>query len=116
MKIRTDQRLRRFNLQCRHLTSRGGRAGASILAVIPALVNLTALPAVVGLAAALGLLVGIQEATAAVQALDLAGATRRRCKRKGDFVISASEWFEHSPDHRGELSRKTTHPTQDTEQ
>lgn len=66
MKIRTDQRLRRFNLQCHHLTSRGGRAGASILAVIPALVNLTALPAVVGLAAALGLLVGIQEATAAV--------------------------------------------------
>lgn len=99
MKIRTDQRLRRFNLQCHHLTSRGGRAGASILAVIPALVNLTALPAVVGLAAALGLLVGIQEATAAVQTLDLAGATRRRCKRKGDFVISASEWFEQSPDH-----------------
>lgn len=99
MKIRTDQRLRRFNLQCHHLTSRGGRAGASILAVIPALVNLTALPAVVGLATALGLLVGIQEATAAVQTLDLAGATRRRCKRKGDFVISARERFQHSPDH-----------------
>lgn len=92
--MRSDQRLCRFNLQCHHLTSRGGRAGASILAVIPALVNLTSLPAVVGLAAALGLLVGVQEAAAAVQTLDLAGATRRRCKWKGHFVHSANEWFE----------------------
>lgn len=70
-----------FNLQCHHLTSRGGRAGASILAVIPTLVDFTAFAAVVGLAAALWLLVGIQEATATVQTLDLAGATRRRCER-----------------------------------
>lgn len=73
--------LHRVDLQCHHLTSRGGRAGASILAVIPALVDLTAFAAVVGLAAALWLLVGIQEATATVQTLDLARATRRRCER-----------------------------------
>lgn len=91
MKIRTEQRLCRFNLQCHHLTSRGGRAGASILAVIPALVDLTAIAAIVGLAAALWLLVGIQEATAAVQTLDLAGATRRRCERSGGFVTSAQQ-------------------------
>lgn len=105
MKIRTGQRLSSFNLQCHCLTSRGGRAGASILAVIPALVNLTAFPTVVGLATALGLLVGIQEATAAVQTLDLAGATRGRCKWKGDFVISAGRlwvvWSEISGSQGG---------------
>lgn len=81
MKTRTEQRLCKLNLQCHHLTSRGGRAGASILAVIPALVDLTAFATVVGLAAALWLFVGIQEATATVQTLDLTGATRRRCER-----------------------------------
>lgn len=80
MGMRT-QRLCRFNLQCHHLTSRGWRAGASILAVIPTQVDLAALATVVGLAAALGLFVGIQEATATIQTLDLAGTTRGRWKR-----------------------------------
>lgn len=73
-------------MQFQQLTSRGGRAGASILAVIPALVDLAALAGVVGLAAALGLFVGIQEAAATMQTLDLAGATRRRCEQEGGFV------------------------------
>ena len=52
---------------------RGG-AGASVLAVVPTLVDLAALSPVAGLAAALGLLVGVEEAAAAVLTLDGAGA------------------------------------------
>ena len=58
---------------------RGG-AGASVLAVVPALVDLTPLSSVVGLAAALGLLVGVEEATATVLTLDGAGARGGRCE------------------------------------
>lgn len=63
------------------LTCRGGCACASVLAVVSALVDLAPFPPVVGLAATLGLLVGVQEAAPAVQALDQAGAAGRGCGR-----------------------------------
>lgn len=62
------------------LTCGGGRARASVLAVVSALVDLAALAAVVGLAATLGLLVGVQEAAAAVQTLNRAGPAGGSCK------------------------------------
>ena len=58
---------------------RGG-AGASVLAVVPTLVDLTALPSVAGLAAALGLLVGVEEAAASVLTLDGAGPRGGHCE------------------------------------
>ena len=51
----------------------GGGAGASVLAVVSTVVGLTVLSTVAGLAAALGLLPGVEEAAAAVQTLDGAG-------------------------------------------
>lgn len=62
------------------LTCGGGRAGASVLAVVSALVDLASISPVVGLAAALGLLVGVQETAPAVQTLDQAGAAGRSCE------------------------------------
>lgn len=73
--------MHKTSLQCLHPTCRGGCAGASILAVVPALVNLTSVSSVIRLATTLGLLVGIQETAATVQTLDQAGTTGRSCKR-----------------------------------
>ena len=55
------------------LTRRGGGACAPVLAVVPALVDLALLPVVAWLAAALGLLAGVEEAAAAIQADQVAG-------------------------------------------
>lgn len=55
----------------------GGGAGAPVLAVVPALVDLAGVPAVVGLASAFGLLVGVEEAAAPVQTLHRAGSRGR---------------------------------------
>lgn len=52
---------------------RGG-AGASVLAVVPALVDLTSLSSVARLAATLGHLTGVEEAAPSVLTLDIAGA------------------------------------------
>lgn len=59
---------------------RGG-AGASVLAEVPALVDLTPLTGVAGLAAALGHLPGVEEAAAAVLALDVTGSGGRSWRR-----------------------------------
>lgn len=48
---------------------RGSRTGTAVLAVFPALVQLTLVPGVAGLAAALGLPPGVEEAAAAIEAL-----------------------------------------------
>ena len=70
------------------LTCRGGRAGAPVLAVVPALFDLTRLPAVVGLAATFGLLAGIEEAAAPIQTLHCAGSGGRGCgAREREFNI-----------------------------
>lgn len=55
------------------LTRWGGSTRAPVLAVVPALVNLALLPVVARLAAALGLLAGIEEAAPTVQADQVAG-------------------------------------------
>lgn len=60
-------------------TRGGGRAGAPILAVLPALVQLALVPRVAGLAAALGLPPGVEEAAAAVEALQVTGSRPRGC-------------------------------------
>lgn len=52
-------------------------AGASILAVVPALVNLTSLPRVAWLAATLCHLTGIEETAPAVLTLNITGPKRR---------------------------------------
>lgn len=52
---------------------RGG-AGASVLAVVPALVDLTSLSGVAGLAATLGHLTGVEETAPPIQTLNIAGA------------------------------------------
>ncbi len=64
-----------------YLTCRGRCACSSILAVVPALVNLTTISSIIRLAATLGLLVGIQETAAAVHTLDQAGTTGRSCRQ-----------------------------------
>lgn len=60
-----------------------GRARASVLTVIPAVVDLTALPGVAGLAAALCNLSGVQETATTIQALDVTWTSGRRERRLG---------------------------------
>lgn len=60
-----------------------GHACASILTVIPAVVDLTPLPGVAGLTPALGDLSGVQEAAATVQTLDVTWASGWRERRLG---------------------------------
>lgn len=58
---------------CCSLTCMRSSACASILAVVPALVDLTSLSCVAGLAATLGHLTGVEEAAPAVLTLNIAG-------------------------------------------
>lgn len=60
-----------------------GRACASILTVVPAMVDLTALAGVAGLAATLSDLSGIQEAAPTIQTLDVTWTSGRRERRLG---------------------------------
>lgn len=60
-----------------------GRARASILTVVPAMVDLASLAGVAGLAATLGDLAGIQEAAPTVQTLDVTWSSGRRERRLG---------------------------------
>lgn len=64
---------------CCVLTCMRSSARASILTVVPALVDLAPLPDVARLAATLGHLVSIEEAAPAVQTLDITGLRGRSC-------------------------------------
>lgn len=76
-------RLNRVGLRCAEnapagfLTCVRSRARAAVLAVVAALVDLAALAGVARLAAALGHLAGVEEAAAAVQALQVTGPAGR---------------------------------------
>lgn len=59
-----------------------GRACASVPAVVLALINFASIASVVGLAATLWLLVGVQDAAPAVHALDVAGTAGGSCRRQ----------------------------------
>lgn len=59
-------------------TRGGGSTGAPVATVLPALVQLTLVTRVAGLAAALGLPAGIEEAAAAIEALQVTGSRLRR--------------------------------------
>lgn len=62
-------------------TGGGGGAGAPVATVLPALVQLTLVARVAGLAAALGLPPSVEEAAAPVEALQVTGAGPRSCRR-----------------------------------
>lgn len=64
---------------CCVLTCMGSSARASILAVVPALVDLAPLTDVARLAATLGHLASVEEAASAVQTLDITGLGGRSC-------------------------------------
>lgn len=60
-------------MSCCVLTCMRSSAGASILAVVPALVDLTSFSSVAGLAATLGHLTGVEEAASTVLTLNITG-------------------------------------------
>lgn len=62
-------------------TRGGGRAGASVATVFPALVQLALVARVPGLAAALGLPPRVEEAAAAIEALQVTGSGSRSCRK-----------------------------------
>lgn len=75
-------------------------AGASVLAVVPALVDLTSLSSVAGLTATLGHLTGVEEAAPTVLTLNIAGSWGGGCRR--GIPQSTNTLFEGS-------KSKTTH-------
>lgn len=84
-----------YNIQniflCCVLTCMRGSARASILTVVPALVDLAPLPGVARLAATLGHLASIEEAAPAVQTLDITGLRGRSCWENSAVMNVASE-------------------------
>lgn len=66
-------------------------ARASVLTVVPALVDLAPLPDVAGLAATLGHLASVQEAAPAVQTLDVTGLRGGGCWEKSAVTNGPSE-------------------------
>lgn len=87
-----------------------GSTGASVATVFPALVQLTLVACVAGLAAALGLPACIEEAAATIEALKVAGSRPSRCRREpsgGKSGTRGEEWVTRGPGEEGRRGEHT---------